>query len=53
MAHGPIFGYIAITGTILHVVVVGGFFYFAYQINQSLRRIADSLDKPTGIEFLE
>ena len=48
MPHGSIHGSfppIAIAGAIFHVMVVGGFFYFAYHINKSLKCIADALAK--------
>jgi len=30
---------------VLHIAAVGGFFYFLYNISQSLKRIANHLEK--------
>jgi hypothetical protein len=37
--------YFVIVGAVVKVVIIGGLFYFTYQINKSLKRIANSLDK--------
>lgn len=40
--HGH-FGFGIVLG-IIHIGVIGGFFYFAYHISKSLKRIADHLE---------
>lgn len=42
MMHGHL-GMSLIFG-VVHIGVVGGFFYFLYHISKSLKRIADQLD---------